>query len=92
MADAFVFPSRWEAFGIALAETADIGIPTIASDQFNTAAEMARVMTDEALRRSLSESVRQWVGEICSHQRAGAHFEEFYQSVLLNLRTETHCA
>jgi len=41
MADAFVFPSRWEAFGIALAEAAGMGLPAIVSDEINVAPEMA---------------------------------------------------
>jgi len=41
MADAFVFPSRWEAFGIALAEAAGMGLPTIVSDKINIAPELA---------------------------------------------------
>lgn len=31
-ADAFVFPSRWETFGLAVVEAASVGLPIIASD------------------------------------------------------------
>jgi len=41
MADAFVFPSRWEAFGIALAEAVGMGLPAIVSDKINIAPELA---------------------------------------------------
>ena len=42
MADAFVAPSRWEAFGIAQAEAMSLGVPTILSDSMNLAAELGR--------------------------------------------------
>jgi glycosyltransferase involved in cell wall biosynthesis len=42
MADAFVSPSRWEAFGIALAEALGIGLPTVISDQMNITNELVR--------------------------------------------------
>jgi glycosyltransferase involved in cell wall biosynthesis len=40
-ADAFVSPSRWEAFSIAMAEAIGFGLPTIVSDGINSASEMA---------------------------------------------------
>ncbi|HTB85065.1 MAG TPA: glycosyltransferase family 4 protein [Candidatus Sulfotelmatobacter sp.] len=40
LADAFVFPSRWEAFGIALVEAAAAGLPVIVSRQINIAPEL----------------------------------------------------
>jgi len=42
MADAFVSPSRWEAFGIAPVEAMGLGLPTIISNQMNVAAELIR--------------------------------------------------
>lgn len=41
MADAFVSPSRWEAFGLAQAEAIAFGLPTIVSDRMNLAPELA---------------------------------------------------
>jgi glycosyltransferase involved in cell wall biosynthesis len=40
-ADAFISPSRWEAFSIAMAEAIGFGLPTIVSDGINCASEMA---------------------------------------------------
>jgi len=102
MADAFVSPSRWDAFSIAQAEAIGLGLPTILSTGVNVATEVAglgaalasplatadlaramrQVMTDSALRQSLAEAGRKWVAETCSHESAGAHFAEFYESVL----------
>ena len=42
MADAFVGPSRWEAFGIAQAEAMSFGLPTLLSDTMNLASDLAR--------------------------------------------------
>ncbi len=42
MADAFVGPSRWEAFGIAQAEAIGFGLPTLISDHMNLATELVR--------------------------------------------------
>jgi len=46
------------------------------------AGAMRQVMADAALRHSLSTAGRQWVAEMCSHERAGRRFAEFYESVL----------
>jgi glycosyltransferase involved in cell wall biosynthesis len=40
-ADAFISPSRWEAFSIAMVEAIGFGLPTVVSDEINCAAEMA---------------------------------------------------
>ena len=42
---------------------------------------MRQMMTDNALRQSLSETGRQWVAETCSYESAGARFAEFYESI-----------
>ena len=41
MADAFISPSRWEAFGIAMVEAIGFGLPTIVSDEINFVKEVA---------------------------------------------------
>jgi glycosyltransferase involved in cell wall biosynthesis len=101
MANAFVSPSRWEAFGIALAEALGIGLPTVISDQMNITNElvtrgaavacplssvkltatMQRLMTNEALRTSLSAAGHQWVIQACASVNAGPRFRNFYQSL-----------
>lgn len=43
---------------------------------------MRQMMTDGALRQSLSAAGRKWVAETCSHEKAGARFAEFYEAVL----------
>lgn len=40
MADAFVSPSRWEGFGIAIAEAIGVGVPTITSNRANIAPDL----------------------------------------------------
>lgn len=65
-ADAFVFPSRWEGFGIALAEACASGLPIIASDlpavrtQVEPCAE-ALIVTPEDITALVSafQSIRQ---------------------------------
>jgi glycosyltransferase involved in cell wall biosynthesis len=61
MADAFVFPSRWEAFAIALAEAAGIGLPSIVSDRIHYARDMGKAnaaLVSPFSAGSLAESMR----------------------------------
>lgn len=53
MADAFVSPSRWEAFGIAQVEAMSFGLPTILSDTMNLAAEVLPTHAAEVCQMSL---------------------------------------
>lgn len=41
-AAAFVFPSRWESFGLALLEALSSGVPCVVSDQIDLAPELAQ--------------------------------------------------
>lgn len=65
MADAFVSPSRWEAFGIAQAEAMGFGVPTILSDCMNLAPEAGRhkaallsPLASDALANLMQEMMR----------------------------------
>ncbi|MBW8836286.1 MAG: glycosyltransferase [Burkholderia sp.] len=66
MADAFVSPSRWEAFSSAQVEAIGTGLPTIVSDQVNAASEMkasGAAMTSPLTVRDLSEAMLRLINE-----------------------------
>ena len=63
MADLFVSPSRWEAFGIALVEAMAMGLPLVTSNQISLAPELGEA--DAALMAPVSvEPLRQAIATV----------------------------
>lgn len=66
-ADAFLFPSSWEALGLALIEAQAAGLPCLAADNIP---QEAFIINTTAL--SLTASAKQWAQILCS-------FKEFHR-------------
>jgi poly(glycerol-phosphate) alpha-glucosyltransferase len=80
MADAFVSPSRWEAFGIALVEAIGFGVPTITSTKVNLSEDLAQqgvALVSELSAPALASAMREMARDATLRSRLHARGREW---------------
>jgi glycosyltransferase involved in cell wall biosynthesis len=76
MANAFVSPSRWDAFAVAMIEAIGIGLPTITSNQINPSRELAEhqaALLSDLTPRALASAMQRLVESPALCRQLSAH-------------------